>query len=73
METVFDYNITDKEREYIGINEKEYYLRHLSEDSANRGLASLFHLRGDIKRMKMYAEKLPLFMKWSFYRLIYHP
>lgn len=26
METVFDYNITDKERENIGISDKERYL-----------------------------------------------
>lgn len=26
METVFDYNITDKEREDIGISDKERYL-----------------------------------------------
>ena len=26
METVFDYNITDKERENIGIPDKEHYL-----------------------------------------------
>lgn len=75
METVFDYNITDEERRFIGISERERedYSRYTGKDSANRDLASLFHKRGDIKRMEMYAEKLPLLMKWDFYRIIYHP
>ena len=75
METVFDYNITAEERKYIGISESERkdYLRYTGKDSANRDLASLFHKRGDIERMEMYAEKLPLLMKYDFYRLIYHP
>lgn len=73
METVFDYNITDKERENIGIPEKEDYLRFTSEDSANLGLAELMHERGDMKRAAMYAEKLPPDLKWDFYRTITHP
>lgn len=73
METVFDYNITDKERENIGITDKEHYLAYLDEDSANWGLAELMHERGDMKRAAMYAEKLPPDLKWDFYRLITHP
>ena len=73
METVFDYNITDKERENIGIPEKGDYLRFTSEDSANLGLAELMHERGDMKRAAMYAEKLPPDLKWDFYRTITHP
>ena len=34
METVFDYNITDKEREDIGISDKERYLAIVGEDTA---------------------------------------
>lgn len=73
METVFDYNITDKEREDIGISDKEHYLLFNDEDSANLGLAKLMHERGDMKRATMYANKLPPDLKWDFYRLITHP
>lgn len=48
METVFDYNITDKEREDIGISDKERYLAIVGEDTANLDLATLFHTRGII-------------------------
>lgn len=51
METVFDYNITDKERENIGISDKERYLAIVGEDTANLDLATLFHTRGDNNRM----------------------
>ena len=40
METVFDYNITDKERENIGISDKERYLAIVGEDTANLDLAN---------------------------------
>lgn len=73
METVFDYNITDEERENIGIPDKENYLPFIGENSANLGLAELMHERGDMKRAAMYAEKLPPNLKWDFYRLITHP
>lgn len=42
METVFDYNITDKEREDIGISDKERYLAIVGEDTANLDLAHPF-------------------------------
>ena len=57
METVFDYNITDKERENIGISDKERYLAIVGEDTANLDLATLFHTRGDNNRMARYAGK----------------
>ena len=58
METVFDYNITDKEREDIGISDKERYLAIVGEDTANLDLATLFHTRGDNNRMTRYADKV---------------
>jgi len=70
METVFDYNITDKEREDIGISDKERYLAIVGEDTANLDLATLFHTRGDNDRMARYADKLPLDMKLDFYRTV---
>ena len=73
METVFDYNITDEERERIGILDKEDYFLSLSEFTANWGLAFLFHERGDMERMEMYADRLPPNEKLDFYRTITHP
>lgn len=73
METVYDYNITDKEREDIGISDKERYLAIVGEDTANLDLATLFHTRGDNNRMARYADKLPLDMKLDFYRTVTHP
>lgn len=48
METVFDYNITDKEREDIGISDKDRYLAIVGEDTANLDLATLFIPEGII-------------------------
>ena len=73
METVFDYNITDKEREDIGISDKERYLAIVGEDTAYLDLATLFHTRGDNNRMARYADTLPLDMKLDFYRTVTHP
>lgn len=73
METVFDYNITDEEREYIGITEKEDYLLCCSEESANFGLANLFWHRGDKKKAGEYADRLSDCLKWDFYRTMEHP
>ncbi|MFR1290799.1 MAG: hypothetical protein ACLSB7_00875 [Parabacteroides distasonis] len=46
METVFDYNITDKERENIGISDKERYLAFGGRYFILRTLHP-FHTRGD--------------------------
>lgn len=73
METVFDYNITDKEREDIGISEKENYLAFIDEESANWGIAQLMYYRGDKKQAAKYADKFPLDLKLDFYRSVTHP
>lgn len=39
METVFDHGITEKERERIGIVDKDLYLKHIDEESARLDLA----------------------------------
>ena len=75
METVFDYNITDEEREHLGLsyakNVDEY--DPFDEETANLGLAHLFWLRGDKRKADEYAERLPLDTKWDFYRTVTHP
>ena len=75
METVFDYNITDEERKYLGLsyakNVDEY--APFDEETANWGLASLFWLRGDKKKAAEYADKLSPLRKIDFYRTVTHP
>ena len=75
METVFDYNITDEEREYLGLsyakNVEEY--APVDEETANMALASLFWYRGDRKKAAKYADKLPPLAKLDFYRTVTHP
>ncbi len=75
METVFDYNITDEEREYLGLsyakNVEEY--APFDEETANMDLASLFWYRGDKKKAAKYADKLPPLAKLDFYRTVTHP
>lgn len=74
METVFDYNITDEEREHIGISgESVADYASYDEETANLGLAHLFWLRGDMRKAEEYAERLPLDTKWDFYRTVTHP
>ncbi len=73
METVFDYNITPQECEYIGMLDKDFYLQNCTEDDANLNLAELFYLRGQKEKAKEYANKLPLNMKNDFWRIITHP
>lgn len=76
METVFDYNMTDEEKKFLGFDGegiKETYLRYAGENSVNLGLAELFWYRGDKKKAEEYAEKLPPILKWDFWREVTHP
>ncbi len=74
METVFDYNITPEEWAYIYTGTtKEFYLSYVNEEIANSDLATLFYLRGDMKRATYYAEKLPLNVKYDLWRTLTHP
>ena len=73
MKTVFDYNITEKEWNDICGMDKDFYLKHCTEDDANLDLAYLFWYRGEKEKAKTYAEKLPLSTKNSFWRNVTHP
>lgn len=73
METVFDYNITPEESQYIGLLDKEFYLENCKEDSANMDLAMLFYLRNEREKASEYADKLPLDMRNEFWRTVTHP
>lgn len=70
METVFDYNITDKEREDIGISEKENYLAFIDEESANWGIAQLMYYRGDKKQAAKYASSVVMILRLSRQRAV---
>lgn len=73
METVFNQNITHEEWQQINGLEKDLYLSVVSEETANRDLATLFYLRKDKDRMTKYADRLPPDVKLDFYRTISHP
>lgn len=73
METVFDYNITPEEWEYICGMTKEVYLSIIGQESAYQDLAALFYIRGDMKRATEYAEKLPPEVKYDLWRTLTHP
>lgn len=74
METIFDYDITEEEKEKIGrsnisINE---YLKYADSELMILDLAYLFHTRGDMEKAKSYADKLPPLRKQDWYRTINH-
>lgn len=74
METVFDYNITPEEFEYIrGFQSKEEYIQHLDEFTANYDLAALFYKRGNKTKATYYANKLPIDDRNDFWRTVTHP
>ena len=86
METVFDYNITDKEREDIGISEKENYLAFIDEESANWGIAQLMYYRGDKWKSHstltlLATQDLPTFLyymidplkSWCWGAILFYP
>ena len=74
METIFDYNPTEKE--LINIYGRaitlDYYVKHRDRISAYRDLGLLFIIRNDRKKAEEYAEKLPIIMQESFWRTVCH-
>lgn len=70
METILDHNMTEEER-YLLIGKKsdERYLNCLDENSSNLHIAKLCSMRGDIKKMMEYANKLPVRLKSDFLRM----
>lgn len=73
METIFDYNITPEELEYIrGSQSKEEYMQYLDDFTANYDLAALFYKRRNQKKATYYANKLPVNDKNDFWRTVTH-
>ena len=75
METIFDYNITKREHEWIiGSMSKERYLDVTSVKGALIDLAYLFHKRGDIKKASSFINKTgDCNCINSFWRTVNHP
>ena len=73
METIYDYNPTEKEMEsFINIS-RERYESIMDEDTKNRDLARLFNMRGKKWKMRRYINKVKdIDMRNSFFRTIYH-
>jgi uncharacterized protein HemY len=59
IETVYDHNLTDEERELLGFDDnKEDYLKGLTEDGAFADLFRLYFHRGDWAKAKEYLKKI---------------
>ncbi len=61
MQSVFDCDITEEEREKLGLPAKESYFEQYEGDTASAvaHLALLFHLRGDNERRAEFMKRLP--------------
>lgn len=71
METIFDHNLTQKEKsEFL---DKDVYLKVVDKESSLFALALLFHLRGDKERVLKYLKELPPSIVNDFWRLVTHP
>jgi len=58
-ETVYDHNLTDEEKKLLGIGDnKEDYLKGLTEDGALADLFLLYFHRGDWAKAKEYLKKI---------------
>jgi TPR repeat protein len=56
---VYDHNLTDEEKKLLGIEDnKEDYLKGLTEDGALADLFFLFFHRGDWAKAKEYLKKI---------------
>jgi hypothetical protein len=59
IETVYDHNLTDEEREKLGFSlTEEEYRRFTSEDTAFADLFRLYFHRGDWAKAKEYLKKI---------------
>jgi uncharacterized protein HemY len=59
IETVYDHNLTDEEREKLGFSlTEEEYRRFTSEDTALADLFRLYFHRGDWAKAKEYLKKI---------------
>ena len=59
IETIFDYDLTDEERELLTYGLSEFdYDKVSSIDSKVMALASLLGMRGDKEKSKLYLNKL---------------
>lgn len=74
MRTVFDYHISQEEWMKIrGSMEKTTYLSAVDKETANVDVATLFYIRGDIKRAVEISEDLPPDVKNDLWRTLTHP
>lgn len=73
-ETVFDYNITKSEMQDIrGGLPREKYLSIIDGYAAIADIATLFYIRGDIKKAEEVSMKLPPYYRTDLWRKLTHP
>ena len=72
-ETVFDYNITKSEWEYIRGGTPESYLSTVDKYTAIADIAALYYLRGNEKKAEEISMKLPPYVRVDLWRTLTHP
>jgi hypothetical protein len=72
VETVFDYKITDEERERLNISEKQSYNNSIKGNPALLQLhvALLMNIRGEVVKSLEMASRLPDSMKLDYMNAI---
>ncbi|MGD9931769.1 MAG: hypothetical protein AB7U05_17245 [Mangrovibacterium sp.] len=65
METVWDYNVTEEEQEFLTFHSKEVYQR-LNQESSDIDLFLLFSYRGEKEKAGMYFNRLSEEVKRPF-------
>ncbi len=59
IETIFDYDLTDEEKNILVFNQSiDEYLATHDQDAINLSLMFLFSMRGDKQRSEIYKNKL---------------
>lgn len=60
METIFDFNVTEAELEYLWITHRtqEEYIKHANDYSRLSDLFILFQLRGNEEKAEYYRNKI---------------
>lgn len=60
METIYNHNITEEEKKYIGkdVFTEEEYKGLVDQDSAYSDLFCLYRFRGDMKKANEFRDKI---------------
>ena len=65
METIFDFNVTEAELEYLWITHRTHdeYIKHTNDYSRLSDLFILFQLREDFEKAEFFKKKIKNYKK----------